>query len=175
LSLSQKRFLLSPFSLIKPSLSQKKAPIVAFLKIFWLSRHCCSLSLSKRRCCVSLSKKNPTPIGFSLPPDVTHLPLFRFRQSPMPAGSGQLIKGILWCGDVTVDRLKWGNEFLMKRIGRGENSEISPETMKRIMRARENYRKEVSGTKGVDTKRNREMEYMSKQNFMPYNIHPESQ
>ncbi|CAI9284152.1 unnamed protein product [Lactuca saligna] len=27
------------------------------------------------------------------------------------AGSDQLIKGILWCGDVMVDRLKWGNEF----------------------------------------------------------------
>ncbi|GAV62892.1 Senescence domain-containing protein [Cephalotus follicularis] len=52
------------------------------------------------------------------------------------AGSGQLIKGILWCGDVTVDRLKWGNEFLMKRMGPGENSEISPETMKRIMRVK---------------------------------------
>ncbi|KAM1587771.1 hypothetical protein ACFX10_026880 [Malus domestica] len=25
-------------------------------------------------------------------------------------GSGQLIKGILWCGDVTVERLKLGNE-----------------------------------------------------------------
>ncbi|MBF6096400.1 hypothetical protein IU502_29390, partial [Nocardia cyriacigeorgica] len=32
------------------------------------------------------------------------------------AGSGQLIKGIFWCGDVTVDRLKWGNEFLKIRI-----------------------------------------------------------
>ncbi|KAK9064465.1 hypothetical protein SSX86_015847 [Deinandra increscens subsp. villosa] len=27
-------------------------------------------------------------------------------------GSGKLIKGILWCGDVTVERLKWGNEVI---------------------------------------------------------------
>ncbi|KAJ0040654.1 hypothetical protein Pint_28467 [Pistacia integerrima] len=38
------------------------------------------------------------------------------------AGSGQLIRGILWCGDVTVDRLKWGNEVLKKRMSSGENA-----------------------------------------------------
>ena len=47
-------------------------------------------------------------------------------------GSGQLIRGILWCGDVTVDRLKWGNEFL--KMGPGSNSEISPEAMGRMER-----------------------------------------
>ncbi|KAG2705966.1 hypothetical protein I3843_05G072900 [Carya illinoinensis] len=52
------------------------------------------------------------------------------------AGSGQLIRGILWCGDVTVDRLKWGNEFLMKRMGQISNSEISPSVMKRIKRVK---------------------------------------
>ncbi|XP_028114461.1 protein EARLY-RESPONSIVE TO DEHYDRATION 7, chloroplastic-like [Camellia sinensis] len=31
-------------------------------------------------------------------------------------GSRQLIKGILWCGDVSIDRLKWGNEVLRKMI-----------------------------------------------------------
>lgn len=50
------------------------------------------------------------------------------------AGSGQLIKGILWCGDVTVDGLKWGNGFLRKRMGSGSQSEISPDTIKRIKR-----------------------------------------
>lgn len=50
------------------------------------------------------------------------------------AGSGHLIKGILWCGDVTVDRLKWGNEVLSKRMGPGTQAEISPETLKRIKR-----------------------------------------
>ena len=50
------------------------------------------------------------------------------------AGSGQLIRGILWGGDVTVDRLKWGNEFLKKRMGPGSNSEICPEAMRRMER-----------------------------------------
>uniref|UniRef100_A0A7N0UX61 Senescence domain-containing protein n=1 Tax=Kalanchoe fedtschenkoi TaxID=63787 RepID=A0A7N0UX61_KALFE len=52
------------------------------------------------------------------------------------AGSGQVIRGILWCGDVTVDRLNWGNEFLKKRLAPGSASEISPETMKRIRRVK---------------------------------------
>ncbi|KAF3434694.1 hypothetical protein FNV43_RR21779 [Rhamnella rubrinervis] len=51
-------------------------------------------------------------------------------------GSGQLIRGILWCGDVTVDRLNWGNEFLKKRMGPGSNSEISPQALKRMKRVR---------------------------------------
>ena len=50
------------------------------------------------------------------------------------AGSGQVIKGILWCGDVTVDRLRWGNEFLKMRMKPGSRSEISPEAMKRMKR-----------------------------------------
>ncbi|CAK9156989.1 unnamed protein product [Ilex paraguariensis] len=51
-------------------------------------------------------------------------------------GSGQLIKGILWCGDVTVDRLKWGNEVMKKRMSAGEKSEISPQTLKRVKRVK---------------------------------------
>lgn len=51
------------------------------------------------------------------------------------AGSGHLVKGILWCGDITVDRLKWGNEFLKKRTGKKSTvSEISPETLRRMKR-----------------------------------------
>lgn len=50
------------------------------------------------------------------------------------AGSGQLIRGILWCGDVTVDRLKWGNDYLKKSMKPGSQSEISPEAMKRVKR-----------------------------------------
>ena len=50
------------------------------------------------------------------------------------AGSGQLIKGILWCGDVTVERLKQGNEVMQKRMGPCSNTEISPETLERIKR-----------------------------------------
>ncbi|KAL5788842.1 hypothetical protein ACOSP7_005791 [Xanthoceras sorbifolium] len=51
-------------------------------------------------------------------------------------GSGQLIRGILWCGDVTVDRLRWGNEFLKIRLGPCSNSDISPDTIKRIKRVK---------------------------------------
>ncbi|KAL6582660.1 Senescence-associated protein [Orobanche minor] len=51
-------------------------------------------------------------------------------------GSGQLVKGILWCGDVTVDRMKWGNEVLKKRMPRGVGSEIDPSTLKRIKRVK---------------------------------------
>lgn len=50
------------------------------------------------------------------------------------AGSGQLVKGILWCGDVTVERLKWGNEFLKNRMSPAPKTEISPQTMKNIKR-----------------------------------------
>ncbi|CAA2935150.1 Hypothetical predicted protein [Olea europaea subsp. europaea] len=52
------------------------------------------------------------------------------------AGSGHLVKGILWCGDVTVDRLKSGNEMLKKRVTPGENSKIDPKTLKRIKRVK---------------------------------------
>ncbi|XP_010526803.1 PREDICTED: protein EARLY-RESPONSIVE TO DEHYDRATION 7, chloroplastic-like [Tarenaya hassleriana] len=53
------------------------------------------------------------------------------------SGSGQLIKGILWCGDVTMDRLKWGNEFMKRRMTKAEKEkEISPETLKRIKRVK---------------------------------------
>ncbi|KVH92293.1 senescence/dehydration-associated protein At4g35985, chloroplastic-like [Cynara cardunculus var. scolymus] len=52
------------------------------------------------------------------------------------AGSGQLVKGILWCGDVTMDRLKWGNEVLKKKMEPGTEKEVSPETLKRIKRVK---------------------------------------
>ncbi|KAJ0967002.1 hypothetical protein J5N97_023919 [Dioscorea zingiberensis] len=52
-------------------------------------------------------------------------------------GSGMVIKGILWCGDVTVDRLKWGDKFMKKRMGPNDKpSEISKDTMKRIKRVK---------------------------------------
>ncbi|KAG2696459.1 hypothetical protein I3760_07G060300 [Carya illinoinensis] len=52
------------------------------------------------------------------------------------AGSGKLIKGILWCGDVTVERLKFGNEVMKKRLSPRSNSEIDPKTLKRIKRVK---------------------------------------
>ncbi|CAI0392850.1 unnamed protein product [Linum tenue] len=51
-------------------------------------------------------------------------------------GSAQLIKGILWCGDVTVDRLKKGNEAMKQRMSPKSSAEISPETMDRIRRVK---------------------------------------
>ncbi|KAJ8567632.1 hypothetical protein K7X08_019840 [Anisodus acutangulus] len=51
-------------------------------------------------------------------------------------GSGQLIKGILWCGDVSVERLKRGNDVLKQRMATGTKAEISPETLKRIKRVK---------------------------------------
>ncbi|XP_059293039.1 protein EARLY-RESPONSIVE TO DEHYDRATION 7, chloroplastic-like [Lycium ferocissimum] len=51
-------------------------------------------------------------------------------------GSGQLIKGILWCGDVSVERLKRGNDILKQRMATGTKAEISPETLKRIKRVK---------------------------------------
>ncbi|KAL3613958.1 hypothetical protein CASFOL_042032 [Castilleja foliolosa] len=53
------------------------------------------------------------------------------------AGSGQVVRGILWCGDVTVDRLKWGNEFLKTRMGAKSNTDVSPETLRRVQRVKE--------------------------------------
>ncbi|XP_023733507.1 protein EARLY-RESPONSIVE TO DEHYDRATION 7, chloroplastic [Lactuca sativa] len=50
------------------------------------------------------------------------------------AGSGQLVKGILWCGDVTVDRLIKGNEILKLKIGPASNTAVNPELLKAIHR-----------------------------------------
>ncbi|KAL9241422.1 hypothetical protein vseg_015537 [Gypsophila vaccaria] len=52
------------------------------------------------------------------------------------SGSAQLIKGILWCGDVTVDRLKWGQEVLRRRLDPVEKREVDKKTLKRIQRAK---------------------------------------
>lgn len=49
--------------------------------------------------------------------------------------SGEEVKGILWCGDVTVERLKRGNEYFIRRMIVSESkAEVSPETLKRIER-----------------------------------------
>ncbi|KAF6174334.1 hypothetical protein GIB67_040827 [Kingdonia uniflora] len=53
------------------------------------------------------------------------------------SGSGQLIRGIVWCGDVTVDRLKWSNQFLRKRVAPCvKHSQISPGTLKNVQRVK---------------------------------------
>jgi spartin len=53
------------------------------------------------------------------------------------AGSGQLIKGILWCGDLTMDRLMWGNDFMKKKLSKAEKErQVSPGTLKRLKRVK---------------------------------------
>lgn len=52
------------------------------------------------------------------------------------AGSGQVIRGILWCGDLTVGGMKWGDEFFRKRMGPRSDSDISPGTLRRIKRVK---------------------------------------
>ncbi|XP_058009129.1 protein EARLY-RESPONSIVE TO DEHYDRATION 7, chloroplastic isoform X2 [Hevea brasiliensis] len=65
------------------------------------------------------------------------------------AGSGHLIKGILWCGDVTVDRMKWGNEVMKRRMSPKSKSEISPDTMKRIRRVKKMTKRTEKVANGV--------------------------
>lgn len=50
-------------------------------------------------------------------------------------GAENVAKGIIWCGVMTVDRLRWGNEVLRKRIQPGDtDAEVSPEMLRRIQR-----------------------------------------
>jgi spartin len=51
--------------------------------------------------------------------------------------TGHLIKGIIWCGDVTADRLKWGEEFLKRKVSPGsKQAEISRGALKRMKRVK---------------------------------------
>ncbi|KAJ0240748.1 Senescence/dehydration-associated protein [Hirschfeldia incana] len=66
------------------------------------------------------------------------------------AGSGQLIKGILWCGDVTMDRLAWGNDFMKRKLTKAEKErEVSPATLKRLKRVRKMTKMTEKVAKGV--------------------------
>lgn len=50
-------------------------------------------------------------------------------------GSGHLIRGILWCGDVTVDRLNRGNDVLKSRMSpNAKPTEISEQALRRMKR-----------------------------------------
>jgi spartin len=50
-------------------------------------------------------------------------------------GTGQVIRGILWCGDVTADRLKWGEGFLKRKISpSSKQAEVSRDALKRMKR-----------------------------------------
>ncbi|KAG0458727.1 hypothetical protein HPP92_021855 [Vanilla planifolia] len=52
-------------------------------------------------------------------------------------GSEQLIKGILWCGDVTVDQLKWGEELMKRKTSPcSQPAEVSKDALKRVKRVK---------------------------------------
>uniref|UniRef100_A0A1J3HAI3 Senescence domain-containing protein n=1 Tax=Noccaea caerulescens TaxID=107243 RepID=A0A1J3HAI3_NOCCA len=66
------------------------------------------------------------------------------------AGSGHLIKGILWCGDVTMDRLMWGNDFMKRRLSKGDKeSNVHPDTLKRIRRVKRMTKMTESVANGI--------------------------
>ncbi|KAL2927741.1 Protein EARLY-RESPONSIVE TO DEHYDRATION 7 chloroplastic [Bienertia sinuspersici] len=65
------------------------------------------------------------------------------------SGSGQLIKGILWCGDVTADRLKCGHDVLKKRLNPVEKKEIDKHTLKRIKRVKKMTKRSKKVAGGV--------------------------
>jgi spartin len=49
--------------------------------------------------------------------------------------TGQVIRGILWCGDVTAVRLKWGEDFLKRKVSpSSKKSEVSRDALKRMKR-----------------------------------------
>ncbi|CAA7041710.1 unnamed protein product [Microthlaspi erraticum] len=66
------------------------------------------------------------------------------------AGSGQLIKGILWCGDVTIDRLKWGNDFMKRNLSKAEKDrEVSPAALKGLKRVKKMTKRTEKMATGV--------------------------
>ncbi|WZZ70319.1 hypothetical protein YC2023_081689 [Brassica napus] len=66
------------------------------------------------------------------------------------SGSGHLIKGILWCGDVTMDRLNWGNDFMKRRLSKADKErDVHPDTLKRIKRVKKMTKMTESVANGV--------------------------
>ncbi|KAF9618759.1 hypothetical protein IFM89_002454, partial [Coptis chinensis] len=66
------------------------------------------------------------------------------------AGSGSMIEGILWCGDLTVDRLKWGNEFFRRSIAPcSTQMELRPSTLRRIKRVKRISKMSENVAKGI--------------------------
>nr|AAC34857.1 senescence-associated protein 12 [Hemerocallis hybrid cultivar] len=52
-------------------------------------------------------------------------------------GSGRVIQGILWCGDVTVERLKWGEQLLKRKMDpNAQSSRVSKEALQRMKRVK---------------------------------------
>ncbi|XP_062210532.1 protein EARLY-RESPONSIVE TO DEHYDRATION 7, chloroplastic-like [Phragmites australis] len=52
-------------------------------------------------------------------------------------GSGQLVRGIIWCGDITAEGLRRGEEVVKKSVGpSGKPAQVKPSTLRRMKRAR---------------------------------------
>nr|ABF94901.1 Senescence-associated protein, expressed [Oryza sativa Japonica Group] len=52
-------------------------------------------------------------------------------------GSGQLVRGIIWCGDITAEGLRCGEAVVKKSVGpSGKPSQVKPSTIRRMKRAR---------------------------------------
>ncbi|GJN08506.1 hypothetical protein PR202_ga26435 [Eleusine coracana subsp. coracana] len=52
-------------------------------------------------------------------------------------GSGQMVRGIIWCGDITAEGMRRGEEVVKKRVGpSAKPSQVSPSTLRRMKRAR---------------------------------------
>ena len=50
-------------------------------------------------------------------------------------GSGQLVRGIIWCGDITATGLKCGEAVLKKGAGaNGKPTQVKPSSLKRMKR-----------------------------------------
>lgn len=50
-------------------------------------------------------------------------------------GSGQMVRGIIWCGDITAEGLRRGEEVVKKRVGpSAKPAEVNPSTLRRMKR-----------------------------------------
>jgi spartin len=52
-------------------------------------------------------------------------------------GSGQMVRGIIWCGDVTAEGLRRGEDVVRKTVGPSATpAQLNPSTLRRMKRAR---------------------------------------
>jgi spartin len=52
-------------------------------------------------------------------------------------GSGQLVRGIIWCGDITAGGLRCGEAVLKKSVGpSGKPAQVKPSSLRRMKRAK---------------------------------------
>jgi len=50
-------------------------------------------------------------------------------------GSGQLVRGIIWCGDITAEGLRRGEEVVKKSVGpSAKPTQVKPSTLRRMKR-----------------------------------------